>query len=95
MKTTVSQRGEVFVEFFGVPRLRAGLAEMRVPAGTVAEILFAVERECTGLAGLVQPDGRLAPQYLLSLDGQVFLTDMRERVRAGERVLLLSADAGG
>jgi hypothetical protein len=87
--------GEVVVEFFGVPRLRAGRAELAVSPGSVTEVLAAVERECPGLAGLRQADGRLAPQYLLSLDGRVFLTDLKRKVRAGERVLLLSADAGG
>ena len=50
---------------------------------------------CPALAGLCRPDGRLAPQYLLSLDGERFLTDPNERLRPGDRLVLLSADAGG
>jgi hypothetical protein len=84
----------VTVEFYGIPRLRAGRAELSVPAGTVAEVLAAVERACPGLANLVQR-GRLAPQYLLSLDGRQFVSDLGQRLRPGERLLLLSADAGG
>ena len=86
--------GQVTVEFFGIPRRRAGRAELAVPAGTVAELLAAVERACPALAGLVR-EGRVSPHYLLSLDGQRFVTDLRQAVRPGERVLLLSADAGG
>ncbi len=85
----------VTVEFFGVPRHCAGRAELRVAAATVAELLTAVERACPGLAGLRRADGRLAPHYLLSIDGRRFIGDMGEALRPGERVLLLSADAGG
>jgi sulfur-carrier protein len=85
----------VTVEFYGVPRLRAGRAELAVPPGTAAEVLAAVERACPGLAGLVRGDGRLAAHYLLSVNGQRFVTDLRQPLRAGERLLLLSADAGG
>jgi hypothetical protein len=83
------------VEFFGIPRQRAGCAELRVPAATVAEVLAAVEHACPGLTGLRQPDGRLAPHYLLSVDGRRFVGEPGECVRPGERLLLLSADVGG
>jgi hypothetical protein len=85
----------VIVEFFAIPRLRAGVAELAVPAGTLREVLEAVGRTCPRLTGLVRPDGRLDPHYLLSLDGRRFLADLAETVRPGERLLLLSADAGG
>lgn len=87
--------GTVTVEFYGMPRHRSGRAELAVEARTVADLLVAIERACPELAGLVRPDGRLAPHYLLSLDGRRFLTDVRQELRPGERVLLLSADAGG
>jgi molybdopterin converting factor small subunit len=86
---------EVTVEFFGVPRQRAGRSELVVEAGTVAEALSAVARLCPGLAGLVQLDGRLAPHYLLSINGSEFVGDVQRPLRQGERVLFLSADVGG
>jgi molybdopterin converting factor small subunit len=85
----------VTVEFYGIPRQRAGRAELAVAARTVGELLEAVERDCPGLAGLRRPDGRLAAHYLLSIDGRQFVTDVRQELRPGDRVLLLSADAGG
>jgi hypothetical protein len=85
----------VTIEFFGIPRLRAGRAELRVAAATVAEALAAVERACPELAGLVQADGRIAPYFLLSLDGQEFVSSPGRLLHPGERLLLLSADAGG
>ena len=85
----------VTVEFYGMPRQRAGRSELTVAAQTPAELLAAVERACPGLAGLRQPDGRLAPLYLLSIEGRQFVTDLNQLLRPGERLLLLSADAGG
>jgi molybdopterin converting factor small subunit len=84
----------VTVELFGVPRQRAGRAEVQVVAGTVTEVLAALVQACPGLAGLVQ-QGRLSPHYLLSLDGREFVSDPARVLHPGDRLLLLSADAGG
>jgi molybdopterin converting factor small subunit len=88
-------RPQVTVEFFGIPRARAGRAELTVQAATAAEAVAAIASACPALAGLRGTEGRLAPQYLLSLDGQRFLSDLSEPLHAGDRLLLLSADAGG
>ncbi len=86
---------QVRVEFYGVPRLRAGCAAQTVNAGTVAEALAAIARECPHLADLLEPDGRLAEQYLLSLNGEEFVAELDRELLPGDRLLLLSADAGG
>ena len=91
----MSDTGTVTVEFFGVPRLRAGRAELTVRAATVAELLSAVARDCPGLAGLAQADGGPAAHYLLSINGRRFVTGTEQTLAPGDRVLLLSADAGG
>ena len=85
----------VTVEFYGVPRARAGRKELIVSAGTAGAALAAVVQACPALAGLRRPDGQLAPQYLLSLDGERFVTDLAQPLRPGDRLVLLSADAGG
>jgi hypothetical protein len=85
----------VVVEFFGVPRLRAGCAELLLPPGSVGQLLAAIESACPALKGLRTTDGRPAAHYLLSLDGRAFVADPDLWVAAGERLLLLSADAGG
>jgi molybdopterin converting factor small subunit len=87
--------GLITVEFFGIPRRRAGRAELTVAAGTVGQALAEVMRECPGLGELVLPEGRLAPHYLLSVGGRVFVTDLNQAVDQDTRLLLLSADAGG
>lgn len=86
---------EVVVEFFGVPRRRAGRAELRVPVGPARAALDEVARHCPRLADLVDADGRLSPHYLLSLDGQAFVTDLDVALQSGDHLLILSADAGG
>jgi molybdopterin converting factor small subunit len=86
---------EVTVEFYGIPRQRAGRAELTVTAQTVGEVLAAIEVSCPGLTGLMQSDGSLATHYLLSLDGREFAANGRQSLRQGQRLLLLSADVGG
>jgi molybdopterin converting factor small subunit len=85
----------VTVEFFGIPRQRAGRAELEVRADTVTDALAAVERACPRLGGLRQADGRISPHFLVSVNGDGFVTDPGRPVQAGDHVLLLSADAGG
>lgn len=91
----MSGAGVVTVELFGIPRQRAGRAELAVEARTMRDLLEGITRACPALAGLTRADGRLSPHYLLSLDGQRFLREPDEPLRPGDRVLLLSADAGG
>ncbi|HVK15463.1 MAG TPA: hypothetical protein VM533_00855 [Fimbriiglobus sp.] len=83
------------VEFYGIPRQRAGRAQLAVSAGTGAAALAQVAEACPDLGPLVTPDGRLAPLYLLSVDGERFVADLAEPLPPGTRLLLLSADAGG
>ena len=91
----MEQRGFVTVEFFGMPRQRAGRADLVLPAATILQLLQSVAQACPQLNDLRQADGRLSPHYLLSINGQRFLTDLQEELRSGDQVLLLSADAGG
>ena len=91
----MEEPGGITVEFYGIPRQRAGRAELCLQANTVADLLESVKRACPGLADLVGRDGKLAPHYLLSIDGSNFVTDTRQKLAPGIRLLLLSADAGG
>ena len=50
---------DVIVELFGVPRAKAGRAEITLPAATASEALAALEAACPGLGELRRPDGRL------------------------------------
>jgi len=84
----------VTVEFYGMPRQRAGRTEITLQARTLGELLLAVQTACPDLT-LLEADGRIVPHIRVSLGGQRFLTDTAEELLPGERVLILSADAGG
>jgi molybdopterin converting factor small subunit len=86
---------EVTVEFFGVPRQKAGRTELTVRASTIAEALRAIEQECPLIKGLTGDGGQLSTHYLISIDGREFTTDIGKELKTGSRLLLLSADAGG
>lgn len=85
----------ITIELFGMPRARAGVRELVIAATTLGEALAEVIAKCPQLSDVVNADGELAPQYLLSLDGKRFVTDVSQPLRPGDRLLLLSADAGG
>ena len=82
------------VEFFGIPRERAGLAELEIDAGTVGELLDALVGRFPGLSELMSRDG-LDASVAINLNGDVFVRDLATQLAAHDRVLLLSADAGG
>ncbi len=85
---------QVTVEFYGVPRHRAGRPAMTVEAETVRAALAAVAAACPWLADVLTGD-RLAPHYLLSVNGERFVTELDAELVPGTVLLLLSADAGG
>lgn len=85
----------IIVEFYGMARARAGCAERQLQATTVREALHAIIAACPSLADLYTPGDTLARHYLLSLNGERFVTDLDEPLPAAARLLVLSADAGG
>src|SRR5262245_57747730 len=83
----------VRVEFYGLARLRAGTSALSVVAATVGEALSAAARTCPGLQ--VLREGRVSPEYLVSVGGVRFTTDPGEAIAEGESLLVMGADAGG
>lgn len=88
------------VELFGVARMVAGTREVVVsvpPDGTVADIFAALATTVPALAGRVvrrTGDG-LVEGYACNLNGLEFVRQTTAHVRDGDRIVLLSADAGG
>jgi len=82
------------VEFFGVSRERAGIAEIHVAADTLGGLLGTLAARMPGLAELIAVD-RLHPSLAASLNGDRFISDPETPLRDEDRVLILSADAGG
>ena len=82
------------VEFLGVSRERAGIAEMHVEAETLGQLLGKLAARMPGLAELIVSD-RLHPSLAANLNGVRFISDPETRIGDDDRVLILSADVGG
>jgi molybdopterin-guanine dinucleotide biosynthesis protein A len=89
LRATRTCRGGV-LEFFGGARRRAGRARIEVPVGTLGEVLKHAEPEL-----LIQREGKIAPQYLLSLNGRDFVSDPRIPIGPGDRVIVMDSAVGG
>ena len=82
------------VELLGVPRERAGLAELELEAPTLGQLLAALALHCPSLAEFIDAD-RLRPSVVANLNGDRFVSDPRTPLDPTDSVLSLSADAGG
>jgi molybdopterin converting factor small subunit len=82
------------VEFFGVPRERAGVSELEVHADTLGQLLGTLAERMPSLSAIIQRD-RLHPAFVANLNGDRFVTDPATPLGADDCVLILSADAGG
>ena len=82
------------VEFFGVPRERAGVSALEVHADTLGQLLDTLARRMPSLSEIIEDD-RLHPAFIANLNGDRFVTDPQTPLRAGDSGLILSADAGG
>lgn len=82
------------VELLGIPRERAGVADLELHADTLGQLLVALAVRCPSLGELIIGD-RLQPSLVANLNGDRFVSDPRTPLRAGDSILILSADAGG
>jgi molybdopterin converting factor small subunit len=84
----------MYVEFLGIPRERAGMAELEIEADTLGQLLESLVMRCPALAELITVD-RLHPSLAANLNGDEFVSDPATPLADDDRVLILSADAGG
>jgi molybdopterin converting factor small subunit len=82
------------VEFLGVPRQRAGVAELVVEADTLGQLLTTLSTRLPALAEVIVGD-RLHPAFVANLNGDEFVSDPATALGADDHILILSADAGG
>ena len=82
------------VEFLGIPRERAGISALEVRADTLGQLLTTLEERFPPLSEILE-SGRLRPSFVANLNGDRFIRDPQTRLAADDRVLILSADAGG
>ena len=84
----------MYVEFLGIPRERAGISEMELDAETLGQVLGELSARCPGLSALITSEG-LHPSIVANLNGDEFVRSLETKLAEGDRLLILSADAGG
>ena len=82
------------VEFFGIPRERAGQAALEVQADTLGQLMISLAAGMPALGQFISVD-RLHSAFAASLNGDRFVSDPQTPLAGDDRVLILSADAGG
>ena len=85
----------VRVEFYGIPRQRAGVASLDVSADCVGTALRRVAEVLPEFAAACVCDGVLRPGLLANVNGAVFTTETNDSLADGDVLLIMSADAGG
>ena len=87
----------IVVEFFGIPRLRAGVERLTLPmrkSRRLSDVLADLRVRCPEFADACLDGNRLRDGFVASIDG-AFFTDQDVPVEPGNAVLIMSADAGG
>jgi len=82
------------VEFFGVPRARAGVAELELEARTLGQLLGMLAQRIPSLGDLIGED-QLHSGFVANLNGDQFVSDLQTQLGEDDHILILSADAGG
>ncbi|MEZ6072710.1 MAG: hypothetical protein R3C10_21215 [Pirellulales bacterium] len=85
----------VSVEFFGIPRQRAGVATTTVGATRLGDALRQLAAEFPALDGCCIRGERLCHGHVANLNGDRFLDDPDAVLRGGDQLLILSGDVGG
>lgn len=92
---------QVLVEFYGIPRLRAGRATLELHWGaelktiTLADVLRDLANQLPAFARHCLEDNALGKGYIANLNGHRFVSDPATPISDGASLLILSADAGG
>ena len=86
------------VEFFGLPRERAGVSALEIRASTLGQLLKNLAAQIPAMGEFISANGqgaRLHPVFVANLNGDRFVTDPETPLRYEDHLLILSADAGG
>lgn len=85
----------VTVEFYAIPRQRAGVASIDASAGTLGGVLVDVGRRLPDFARECLEGDCLKRGYIANINGQQFIRDTHAELHDGDSLLILSADLGG
>lgn len=88
----------VSIELFGVARLVAKTqwVSLALPQeATLAHVFSALAEQLPALAGRVIDSGGLLSGYTCNINGREFVRAPSAKINSGDKILILSADAGG
>ncbi len=83
------------VEFLGLSRERAGVAELDLRAESLGQLLSTLRTKFAPSLDAVITGDQLTSSFVANLNGDQFVSDPRTKLRDNDCVLILSADAGG
>lgn len=83
------------IEFYGIPRHRAGVASIEVEASQLGEALLQAGRQLPILNDVCFDADGLRSGYLANLNGRAFVSASATALAPGDSVLILSSDVGG
>ncbi len=86
---------QVTVEFFGIPRARAGTARAFAVGGNLGDAISDLAKRFPDLAETCFDGRMLRSGYIANLGAERFVTSPDTPLTDGDTVLLLSLDAGG
>ena len=89
-----SPTSHMYVEFLGIPRERVGVSELEVEADTLGQLVGMLALRFPAFGDLIVA-GRLHPSLAANLNGDLFVRDPGTPLAKDDRLLILSADAGG
>ncbi len=85
----------VRIEFYGIPRVRAGTEAVELEAATLGEALREAGRLLPEFERACLDGGRLKSGYIANVNGRRFVSAAETPLDNGDCVMILSADAGG
>jgi molybdopterin converting factor small subunit len=84
----------MYVEFLGIPRVRAGVSDVEIEAETLGQLLGTLAAQFPGFGELMSREG-LHPSLAANLNGDEFVSNPDTVLDADDHILILSADVGG
>lgn len=72
-----------------------GAAQVEIDAGSVGELVAALEARFPALAGRLAGDGALKPNLAVAIDGEVSPLGLRARLQPNSEVHFVAAIKGG
>src|SRR5205814_910528 len=86
---------QVSVELFGIPRARAGIAQVSANGENLGDVLADLAKNFPPLAGVCIDGRSLRPGFIVNVSAERFVTSAETPLRQGDTILLMSLDAGG